>query len=175
MGKFKKFTDLVNVSQITSSVQNSFNEQIDKMVSQAESGNLNEESIQSMIEPYEKKFEEIEKVRNAVSVGQTVIEAFKDPIGTAKDIGVDALKEALENSQTVQNLKKEAMEKISEKLNEIPQVQEAKAQFEKITSGANDITVPNEPSTDPNLPSASSLVAAAVRESRLARMLIKTE
>lgn len=166
----------INIAQITSQVKSTFDEKINKLVNDAQNGTLTEESIEKEIEPYKKKFEQIQQAGNAISVAGQAMKAFRDPASAAKDLAAQGLKDILANSETVQNLKKEATNKIEEKLNEIPQVQEAKDEFERIKNSAmNEISVPEQPSIDPELPSADRLVAAAIRDSRLARMLIRTE
>ena len=166
----------INIAQITSQVKSTFDEKINKLVNDAQNGTLTEESIQKEIEPYQKKFEQIEKASNVFSTAGTAIKAFKDPMGTAKSMAAQGLKEIISNSEIAQNLKKEAMNKIEEKLNEIPQVQEAKAEIERIKNGSmNEVSIPQDPSIEPEIPSAQALVAAALRESKLARMLIKTQ
>jgi hypothetical protein len=166
----------INIAQITSQVKCKFDEKINKLVNEAQNGTLTEESIQKEIEPYQKKFEKFQQVGDAVSTASQAIKAFKNPAGAAKDLAKQGIKEIIANSETVQNLKKEAMNKIEEKLNEIPQVQEAKNEIERITNNVlSEVKIPQEPSIDPELPSAEKLVAAAIRDSRLARMLIKTE
>ena len=166
----------INIAQITSQVKGKFDEKINKLVNEAQNGTLTEESIQKEIEPYQKKFEKFQQVGNAVSTASQAIKAYKDPVGAAKDLVGRGVKEIIANSETIQNLKKEAMNKIEEKLNEIPQVQEAKNEIERITNNAlSEVEISQGPSIDPELPSAERLVAAAIRDSRLARMLIRTE
>lgn len=166
----------INIAQITSQVKSTFDEKINKLVNDAQNGVLTEESIEKEIEPYVKKFEQVEDVANVASIAGRTIKAFRDPTSAAKDLAAQGIKDILANSETVQNLKKEAMNKIEEKLNEIPQVQEAKDEFERIKNSAmSEVAIPEEPSIDPDLPSAERLVAAALRDSRLARMLIRTE
>ena len=166
----------INIAQITSQVKSTFDEKINKLVNDAQNGTLTEESIEKEIEPYVKKLEQLEQAGNAISVVGQAMKAFKDPTSVAKDLAVQGVKDILQNSETVQNLKKEAMNKIEEKLNEIPQVQEAKNEIERIKNNAmSGVAIPDEPSIEPDLPSAEGLVAAAVRDSRLARMLIRTE
>lgn len=166
----------INIAQITSQVKSTFDEKINKIVNDAQNGSLTEESIEKEIEPYTKKFEQLEQAGNAISVVGQAMKAFKDPTTAAKDLAAQGIKDILANSETVQNLKKEAMNKIEEKLNEIPQVQEAKNEIERIKNSAmSQVAIPDEPSFDLDLPSAEGLVAAAVRDSRLARMLIRTE
>ena len=166
----------INIAQITSQVKSTFDEKINKIVNDAQNGSLTEESIEKEIEPYTKKFEQLEQAGNAISVVGQAMKAFKDPTTAAKDLAAQGIKDILANSETVQNLKKEAMNKIEEKLNEIPQVQEAKNEIERIKNNAmSGVAIPDEPSIDPDLPSAEGLVAAAVRDSRLARMLIRTK
>ena len=166
----------INIAQITSQVKSTFDEKINKLVNDAQNGSLTEESIEKEIEPYKKKFEQIENAANVASIAGKAIKAFKDPTSVAKDLAAQGIKDILANSETVQNLKKEAMNKIEEKLNEIPQVQEAKNEFERIKNSAiSEVSIPEQPSIDPELPSAEGLVAAAIRDSRLARMLIRTE
>lgn len=166
----------INIAQITSQVKSTFDEKINKLVNDAQNGSLTEESIEKEIEPYTKKFEQLQQAGNAVSTVSQTMKAFKDPTAAAKDLAAKGIKDILANSETVQNLKKEAMNKIEEKLNEIPQVQEAKDEFERIKNSAmSEVAIPNGPSIDPDLPSAERLVAAAIRDSRLARMLIRTE
>ena len=166
----------INIAQITSQVKSTFDEKINKLINDAQNGTLTEESIEKEVEPYKKKFEQIENVANIASIAGRAVKTFKDPTSAAKDLAAQGLKDILSNSETVQNLKKEAMTKIEEKLNEIPQVQEAKDEFERIKNSAiSQVAIPDEPSVDPDLPSAEGLVAAAIRDSRLARMLIRTE
>lgn len=166
----------INIAQITSQVKSTFDEKINKLVNDAQNGTLTEESIDKEIEPYIKKFEQIENVANVASIAEKTIKAFRDPTSAAKDLAAQGIKDILANSETVQNLKKEAMNKIEEKLGEIPQVQETKDEFERIKNSAmSEVVIPEEPSIDPDLPSAERLVAAAIRDSRLARMLIRTE
>ena len=166
----------INIAQITSQVKNTFNSKINKLVNDAQNGTLTEESIQKEIEPYQKKFEQLQQAGNAISTVSQAMKAFKDPMGTAKSMAAQGLKEIISNSEIAQNLKKEAMNKIEEKLSEIPQVQEAKAEIERIKNSAmNEVAIPQDPSIEPELPSAQALVAAALRDSKLARMLIKTQ
>ena len=166
----------INIAQITSQVKSTFDSKINKLVNDAQNGSLTEESIEKEIEPYQEKFKQIENVSNVISTAGTAIKAFKDPMGTAKSTVAQGLKDIIANSETAQNLKKEAMNKIEEKLNEIPQVQEAKAEIERIKNSAmSEVSIPQDPSIESELPSAQALVAAAIRESKLARMLIKTQ
>lgn len=175
MGKFKRFVDLVNVSQITNTVKSKMDDRINQLVSEVQSGNLNPDNLESYIEPYEKKFEELEKASNAASIASTAIKAFKDPMGAAQDLAIQGLREVVANSEVVQNLEREAMNKIGEKLSEIPQVADAKAKIDEYADKAKDISIPEGPGIEPELPSPEALVAAAIRESGLARKLLNVE
>ena len=175
MGKFKRVSDFVNLTGVTNSIKDKFNEKINSLVSDVYSSDLNPENLEAKIASYEKDFEKIEEASNAISATSTAIKAFRDPVGAAKDMAMQGVREIVANSQTVQNLKNEAMNKINEKLNEIPQVAQAKEEFEKIANKATEIQVPNDPSIDANYPSGEALVAAAIRDSKLARMLLKMQ
>lgn len=170
---FKRVSDFVNIAQLKSDLEKTFNDKINKLTTEAQNGTLSEESIEKEIEPYQKKFEEFQKIGNTVSAASQALKAFRDPVGYAKGKAVEGLKEIISSDETVQKLKKEAEAKIKEELDKVPQVQQAKAEIERLKNQAlNSVSIPQPPQQNPNVPSPDALISAAIRDSKLARMLL---
>ncbi len=171
----------INASRIMNRIKSSVNNRINGLVTSAQNGGLSEESIEKSFEPYQKKLDAIEQASNAYSTAKDVYAMFKDPVGTAKDkakdMMLDLAKDAIANSETVQNLKKEIISKAEEKIGSLPQVQNAKGEIDRIAGNlAQHVKDPDIPEANiQDAPSAEALVAAAIRDSRLARLLLKGE
>ena len=129
-------TNLISIAGITSKIKNVVDEKTNSLLSGFDAYNMDPDAIESKIEEYTSKMDEIKKYTDTASLGIKVAKAVADPsqaIGLVKDLAI----QQFNSNETVQKLKEEVVNKAKEKAMEVPEV---KTFVDKAQEKINDIT-----------------------------------